>query len=115
LFFNSCNLISEFYILKVEYNSRRTIDVFVNGDRIEFDEQTRLDFSEVFIVKNNQSKINVHFTSGVSIDIRAIEEFLVYQISIPTRFKGLYVTIEKFEDVAFFRQHKNHCYNSISL
>jgi hypothetical protein len=61
----------------------------VNGDRVEFDEQTRLDFSGVLIEKRNQSKIGIHFTSGISIDIKAIEDFLTYQISIPTRFKGL--------------------------
>ena len=68
------------------------MDVLINGDRVEFDEQKRLDFAGVFILKHNQSKIGVYFTSGVSIDIRAIEDFLAYQISIPTRFKGLYVT-----------------------
>ena len=61
----------------------------MNGDRVEFDEQTRLDFSGVLIEKRNQSKIGIHFTSGISIDIKAIEDFLTYQISIPTRFKGL--------------------------
>ena len=65
------------------------MDVFVNGHLIEFDEQTRLDFSGVYIQKHNQSKIGIYFTSGVSIDTRAIEDFLVYLISIPTRFKGL--------------------------
>ena len=64
--------------------------VFVNGHLIEFDEQTRLDFSGVYIQKHNQSKIGIYFTSGVSIDTTAIEDFLVYQISVPTRFKGLY-------------------------
>ena len=67
------------------------MDVSVNGDRIEFDEQARLDFSGVYIQKHNQSKIGIYFTSGVSMDTRAIEDFLVYQISIPTRFKGLYL------------------------
>ena len=64
--------------------------VFVNGDPIEFDKQTRLDFSGVYIQKHNESKIGIYFTSGVSIDTRAIEDFLVYQISVPTRFKGLH-------------------------
>ena len=69
------------------------MDVFVNGDQIEFDEQTRLDFSGVYVQKHNQSKIGIYFTSGVSISTRAIEGFLIYQISIPTRFKGLYLTV----------------------
>ncbi len=77
--------------LKVEFNSRRMVDVFVNGDRVEFDEQTRLDFSGVFIVRQNQSGIGIYFTSGISINTRAIEDFLTYQISIPIRFKGLYM------------------------
>ena len=64
------------------------IDVFVNGERVEFDEQSRLDFSGVFIVQQNQSKIGIYFNSGVSIVTKAIEDFLTYQISIPTRFKG---------------------------
>ena len=73
------------------------IDVFVSGDRVEFDEQTRLDFSGVFIIKQNQSEIGMYFTSGISIDTKAIEDFLTYQISIPTRFKGLYlIRIEEF-------------------
>ena len=85
------NLIFE----QVEYNSRRLIDVYVNGDRIEFDEQTRLDFDGVFIQKYNDSKIGIYLNSGVSIVTRAIENFLVYEISIPTRFKGkhLYIII----------------------
>jgi hypothetical protein len=61
----------------------------VNGDRVEFDEQTRLDFSGVFIEKRNQTRIGIYFTSGISVNTRAIEEFLTYQISIPARFKGL--------------------------
>ena len=65
--------------------------MFVNGERVEFDEQTRLDFSGVFIVKQNQSKLGIYFTSGVSVAIKAKEDFLTYQISIPTRFKGLYL------------------------
>lgn len=77
--------------MKIDFNSRRRLDVFVNGERVEFDEQTRLDFSGVFIVKQNQSKLGIYFTSGVSVAIKAKEDFLTYQISIPTRFKGLYL------------------------
>jgi hypothetical protein len=77
--------------MKIDFNSRRRLDVFVNGERVEFDEQTRLDFSGVFIVKQNQSKLGIYFTSGVSVAIKAIEHFLTYQISISTRFKGLYL------------------------
>ena len=79
----------------MEFNNRRMIDVFVNGERVEFDEQTRLDFSRVFIVKQNQTKIGVYFDSGVSIDTRTIEDFLTYQISIPVRFKGLCIEVIK--------------------
>ena len=64
------------------------VDVFVNGERVEFDEQSRLDFLGVFIVQQNQSKIGIYFNSGVSIVTKTIEDFLTYQISIPTRFKG---------------------------
>lgn len=64
------------------------VDVFLNGERVEFDEQTRLDFSRVTVEKQNQSKIGVYFNSGVSIDAKAIEGFLTYQMSIPKRFKG---------------------------
>ena len=67
------------------------IDVFVNGDRVEFDEQTRLDFSDVFLVRQNQSEIRIYFTSGIFIDTKETEGFLTYQISIPTRFKGSYL------------------------
>ncbi|CAB4032217.1 Hypothetical predicted protein [Paramuricea clavata] len=74
--------------VQIDFNSRRRLDVLVNGERVEFDEQTRLDFSGVFIVKQNQSKLGIYFTSGVSVTIKATEDFLTYQISIPTRFKG---------------------------
>ena len=73
---------------QVEFNNRRMINVFVNGERVEFDEQTTLEFSRVIVEKQNRSKIGIYFHSGVSVDIKAIEDFLIYQISIPARFKG---------------------------
>jgi hypothetical protein len=79
--------------LKVEFNRRRKIDVWVNRERVEFDEQTRLDFTGVFAARQNQSKIVIYFNSGVSIAIKAIEDFLTYQISIPTKFKGLFLVV----------------------
>ncbi|XP_028415602.1 sushi domain-containing protein 2-like isoform X2 [Dendronephthya gigantea] len=75
-------------ITQVEFNSRRTIDVFINRERVVFDEQTRLDFTGVFIVKQNQAKFGIYMNSGVSIDVSAIEDFLTYEISVPVRFKG---------------------------
>ena len=66
------------------------LDVFLNGERVEFDEQTRLDFSRVIVVKQNQSRVGIYFNSGVSIDTRAIEGLLVYQMAIPKQFKGRY-------------------------
>ena len=66
------------------------VDVFLNGERVEFDEQTRLDFSDVIVVKQNQSKIGIYFSSGVSIDTKSIDGFLTYQMSIPKGFKGQY-------------------------
>lgn len=66
------------------------LDVFLNGERVDFDEQTRLDFSRVTVVKQNQSKVGIYFNSGVSIDTRAIKGFLIYQMSIPKQFKGRY-------------------------
>ena len=77
-----------FHTLKVEFNRRRLIDVLVNGNHVEFDEQPRLDFLDVFITKRNRSKVSIFFTTGVSIDIKSIEDFLTYQISVPKRFKG---------------------------
>ena len=75
-------------IVQVEFNSRRKIDVFVNRERVEFDEQTRLDFTGIFAVRENKSKISIYFTSGVSVVVKVVENFLTYQISIPTKFKG---------------------------
>ena len=69
------------------------LDAFLNGERVEFDEQTRLDFSRVTVVKQNQSKVGIYFNSGVSIDARAIKGFLIYQMSIPKQFKGRYQRI----------------------
>ncbi|XP_028410519.1 sushi domain-containing protein 2-like isoform X2 [Dendronephthya gigantea] len=74
--------------VQIEYNKRRKIDVLVNGDRAEFDEESRLDYTGVFVVKQNQSKIGVYFASGESLHITVVEEFLTYQISIPVRYKG---------------------------
>ncbi len=93
LFILCPELTSIAYLFKVKFNSRRKIDVFVNGERVEFDEQSRLDFTGVFVVQQNQSEITIYFTSGISVAIKAIEDFLTYQISIPTRFKGLYLII----------------------
>ena len=67
------------------------MDVLVNGELIDFDEQSELDFTEVFVVKQNQSRINVYFSSGVSLTVIAIEQFLNYEILIPPRFKGWYL------------------------
>ena len=80
--------IANFTLSKVEFNNRRLIDVLVNGNHVEFDEQSRLDFLDVFIVKRNGSKVSIFLTTGVSVDIKPIEDFLTYQISVPTRFKG---------------------------
>ena len=66
------------------------LDVFLNGERVEFDEETRLDFSKVTVVKQNQSRVGIYFNSGVSIDTKAIEGFLIYQMSVPKKFKGRY-------------------------
>ncbi|XP_028416703.1 sushi domain-containing protein 2-like, partial [Dendronephthya gigantea] len=74
--------------VQFEFNRRRSIDVLVNGERVEFDEQTRLDFTGVFIVKQNQSKFGTYFASGVAIVVTSVEDFLTYQISVPLRFKG---------------------------
>ena len=69
------------------------LDVFLNGERAEFDEQTRLDFSRVTVVKQNQSKVGIYFNSGVSVYTEAIKGFLIYQMSIPKQFKGRYQRI----------------------
>ena len=65
------------------------MDVFINGDRVEFDEQSTLDFTGVFLTKQNQSKLSVFFHSGVSIAVKAMKELLAYEISISARFKGI--------------------------
>ena len=56
---------------------------------MEFDEQSRLDFKDVFIVNKNESKVSIFFHKGVSLEISAVEDFLSCQISVPTRFKGV--------------------------
>lgn len=80
------------------------MDTFVNGDRVDFEEQSRLDFNEVFIVNQNHSKIGIYFAIGVSIDITSIENFLTYQISIPKRFKGNYYCLfmQDFSEIIVF-------------
>ena len=94
-------------LLQVEFNNRRMLDVFLNGERVEFDEQTRLDFSRVTVVKQNQSKVGIYFNSGVSIDSGvSIEGFLVYQISIPKQFKGRYNDcIPRIDALCFLQNH----------
>ncbi|XP_028415599.1 sushi domain-containing protein 2-like isoform X2 [Dendronephthya gigantea] len=74
--------------VQFEFNNRRSIDVLVNGERVEFDEQTRLDFTGVFIVKQNESIFRTYSTPGVAIVVTSVEDFLTYQISVPSRFKG---------------------------
>ncbi|XP_028416696.1 uncharacterized protein LOC114540886 [Dendronephthya gigantea] len=73
--------------VQFEFNNRRSIDVLVNGERVEFDEQTRLDFTGVFIVKQNESIFRTYSTAGVAIVVTSVEDFLTYQISVPLRFK----------------------------
>lgn len=90
------------FLLKVEYNSRRSIVAFVNGEKIEFDEQRRLDFRDVFVIKHNETEVGIYFSSGVSVETKSIDQFLTYQISIPTRFKGNYKIFVKFESIKIF-------------
>ena len=64
------------------------MDVFINEERMDFDEQSRLDFNGVFVINENRSKLSVFLNSGVSMDVKAIEELLLYEITIPVKFKG---------------------------
>ena len=83
--------ITMFFFFKVEYSSQRLIDVLVNGELVVFDEQSELDYSEVSVVKQNESRIRIYFGAGVSLTVIAIEQFLNYEILIPQRFKGWYL------------------------
>ena len=64
------------------------MDVLINEERMDFDEQSRLDFDGVFVINENRSKISVFLNSGVSMDVIATEELLLYEITIPVKFKG---------------------------
>ena len=62
--------------------------MFINEERMDFDEQSRLDFNGVFVINDNRSKLSVFLNSGVSMDVTATEELLLYEITIPVKFKG---------------------------
>ena len=62
--------------------------MFINEERMDFDEQSRLDFDGVFVINENRSKLSVFLNSGVSMDVKATEELLLYEITIPVKFKG---------------------------
>ena len=81
--------------------------VHVSSALVEFDEQSRLDFTGVFIVKQNQSEVGIYFNSGLSVVAKSIESFLTYEISIPQKFKGQY----HIASARNFRVSSRSCYS----
>lgn len=63
--------------------------ILVNGDLVEFEEFSKLDFNGFSVSKNsNESKHSIIFNSGVSMTFQRVEDILNMMLMIPPKFKG---------------------------
>ena len=67
------------------------VEVLVNKEKVEFDEQSILDFRGVSVTSYvNTSRFAVIFNSGISVTIEGHRELLGLQLLVPTAYKGIY-------------------------
>ena len=72
------------------------VEVLVNKEKVEFDEQSILDFRGVSVTSYvNTSRFAVIFNSGISVTIEGHRELLGLQLLVPTVYKGSLYTQTK--------------------
>ena len=77
------------YALQVHINGRNEMEVLVNGDQMEFNEESMMDFEGVIILKyNNTSKYSAIFSSGISVTVEKAGDILQMMLLVPPIFKG---------------------------
>ena len=65
------------------------MDVLVNGDMVNFDELSLLEFDGVSVMQyGNTSKYSAIFNSGISVTVEGQQELLGLVTLVPTIFKG---------------------------
>ena len=70
-------------------NGRGLVDVLVNGERVDFDELSLLEFTGVSVLYyTNTTKYSVIFNSGISVTVEGQQELLGLVTLVPTVFKG---------------------------
>ena len=68
------------------------MDVLINGDMVDFDELSLLEFDGVSVLQyGNTSKYSFIFNSGVSVTVEGQQELLGLVTLVPTTFKGTIV------------------------
>ena len=94
------------------------MDVLVNGERVNFDEMSLLEFSGVSVLHyTNTSKYSAIFNSGISVTVEGQQELLGLVTLVPTIFKGkilLLFLVDYFSDVCFTAL-KLHQRNAIQI
>lgn len=76
-------------VVQIQLNGRGLVDVLVNGERIDFDELSLLEFTGVSVLYyTNTTKYSVIFNSGISVTVEGQQELLGLVTLVPTIFKG---------------------------
>ena len=90
----------------------------MNGERVNFDEMSLLEFSGVSVLQyTNTSKYSAIFNSGISVTVEGQQELLGLVTLMPTIFKGkilLLFLVDSFSDVCFtaLKLHQRNAINS---
>nr|XP_058948028.1 protein mesh-like [Pocillopora verrucosa] len=76
-------------VVQIQLNGRGLVDVLVNGERVDFDELSLLEFTGVSVLYYiNTTKYSVIFNSGISVTVEGQQELLGLVTLVPTVFKG---------------------------
>ena len=69
--------------------SRRGIDAYLNGERVDLSVITRQEFRNVSVVRENNSIVTVEFSCGARISVQVENDFLsAISVVLPPSFKG---------------------------
>ncbi|XP_074631718.1 sushi domain-containing protein 2-like [Acropora palmata] len=75
--------------VQIQLNGRGLVDVLLNGDMVDFNELSLLEFDGVSALQyGNTSKYSFIFNSGVSVTVEGQQELLGLVTLVPTTFKG---------------------------
>lgn len=73
----------------MELNSLRIIDIYVNGEKESFEPETSLmEFTNLILMKQNNSALQIIFRSGISVSVTQNEISLSFEMLLPEFFKG---------------------------